>query len=741
MNLFWISLVALSTHGAYSQSGSKNLTYYLTEECSNGTLVGRLENEPILNDDLFFYRQTNVGPQNSVTYQLLTTSKLFQLDPHSGELVTVSRIDREQVCPEDDQPSSQKFDYKQSMLATQTSGCKVTLQILRIFNPDGDSKALPKTDVIHLDIQILDLNDNAPIWPDEQINVTVPEHSPLDHRVLLPTAYDPDYGPENTTYEYELMGVANPMGGSLVQQNLANSFKLETELISEPTEGLAPWTIDPIWRRRKFRLYLRVVSDLDYEPSELGLNLQSQNMRIQQNAQVDKLIEENKNHPRSVLLKIVAKDRGRPFPLSSSVNVNVTVSDVNDQKPIFLPPEGSTLSSNTDPDEPVVVNVQENAPVKKVIYKPRVYDPDISDQNKLKFRFANSMSKASKAVFGIKEATGDIYLIQSPDFEQKQEHMLQILVSDGEFQSSQIVQIKVLNVNDHEPLIKVKAIGSTVEETSAPGMLKTIQLSVMEQAPEGSIIATISVSDKDQENISPETLGSNLNGLVGEEINCRIRHDNFALESLYEGAKNQYKLVTRGILDRELSNEQSATLTCHDAGRSPKSAQINFRVLIEDKNDNPPKFVNEPMHAKLLENAPKGTLVYTVKAIDADTGMNAQLSYSIDDENSPYFAVDPVSGEVTSLRSFDREEREKFEIQVTARDCFQAGKPISADSKASNATLLVTIEDVNDCEPYFPQAIYHFSIAEDAKMNHFVGEVMASDCDVTEKFNKVSNEQ
>ena len=77
----------------FAQRSSINVQFQLTEECPEGTLVG------CLSDDINLHAQSYLTSHPSEeSYQLLTATKLFELDSTSGTIKTKSRIDREEIC-------------------------------------------------------------------------------------------------------------------------------------------------------------------------------------------------------------------------------------------------------------------------------------------------------------------------------------------------------------------------------------------------------------------------------------------------------------------------------------------------------------------------------------------------------------------------------------------------------------------------------------------------------------------
>lgn len=67
-----------------------------------------------------------------------------------------------------------------------------------------------------------------------------------------------------------------------------------------------------------------------------------------------------------------------------------------------------------------------------------------------------------------------------------------------------------------------------------------------------------------------------------------------------------------------------------DQGFPVKSNVVRVIINIEDSNDNAPWFTSLQYTARVLEIAAIGSSVLQVTALDKDTGMNAEIFYSID---------------------------------------------------------------------------------------------------------------
>ncbi|XP_068904353.1 neural-cadherin isoform X7 [Tenebrio molitor] len=155
-----------------------------------------------------------------------------------------------------------------------------------------------------------------------------------------------------------------------------------------------------------------------------------------------------------------------------------------------------------------------------------------------------------------------------------------------------------------------------------------------------------------------------------------------------------------------------------DSGGFSTSVELTIRVT--DVNDNAPKFELPDYQAHNVdEDIPPGTSILKVKAMDADSGANAEIEYLVSDD---HFSVDP-SGIISNNKQLDADNNNAYyEFVVTAKD---KGEP----AKTGTATVRVYTKNKNDEEPKFSQQVYTPNVDENAGPNTLVTTVVASDKD------------
>ncbi|KAI3354889.1 hypothetical protein L3Q82_004685 [Scortum barcoo] len=192
-----------------------------------------------------------------------------------------------------------------------------------------------------------------------------------------------------------------------------------------------------------------------------------------------------------------------------------------------------------------------------------------------------------------------------------------------------------------------------------------------------------------------------------------VTGDIHATKSLDREKKTHYVLHAQA-LDR---NTEEAL--------EPKS---EFIIKVQDINDNAPKFPDGPFVATVPEMSEVGVSVLQVTATDADDptyGNSARIVYSIL-QGQPYFSVDPKTGIIrTALANMDREAREHYTVVIQAKD--MAGQ---VGGLSGSTTINITLTDINDNPPKFPQKNYQLYVPESAQVGKPVGKIKANDEDL-----------
>ncbi|XP_068182231.1 protocadherin beta-16-like [Antennarius striatus] len=200
--------------------------------------------------------------------------------------------------------------------------------------------------------------------------------------------------------------------------------------------------------------------------------------------------------------------------------------------------------------------------------------------------------------------------------------------------------------------------------------------------------------------------------------------DNFALKLQNDADGNEVvEMVLQKPLDREKEEQISLVLTAVDGGEPQMSGTMLIVIIVLDANDNAPVFTQPIYKATVTENSPKGTVVSTVKASDADHGSNGRIKYSITntlDDVRNTFEINVKNGEVTLIGNIDYEESRNYRINLLASD---------DGGLTDSCKLIVDVTDVNDNEPEINIMSKSNVISENAKLNTVVTMINIEDRD------------
>ncbi|XP_074815030.1 cadherin-23 isoform X2 [Natator depressus] len=385
-------------------------------------------------------------------------------------------------------------------------------------------------------------------------------------------------------------------------------------------------------------------------------------------------------------LTIAAKDRGTP-PLSSTVMVGVCVLDINDNDPVLV-------------NLPMNLTLSENTPVSSFVTRILAHDADSGRNALLTF---NITAGNAENTFYINGTTGIVYVSRPLDREQVAEYRLTVTVKDNPENTRNarrdfdLLVISIADENDNRPLFTQSSYQAEVMENSPAGTPITVL--------NGPVLAL----DNDQ----------GINALVRYQL-LGMPMDLFIVNN-----RTGVILVKPGrVIDREafLNPHLELTLVAEDVGKLNSTARLTVTIL--DDNDNRPSFNPAVVTVQLQENSPPGFSVLQVMATDADSGLNQQLSYRIEGGAQDKFLISANSGVIRVANiTIDREERDTYRLTVVAVD--RGMPPLSG-----TATVNILVDDVNDYRPEFISPIQTVSVLESAVPGTVIAEVTAIDRDL-----------
>eukprot|EP00058_Branchiostoma_floridae_P010537 XP_002596025.1 hypothetical protein BRAFLDRAFT_84111 [Branchiostoma floridae] len=172
-------------------------------------------------------------------------------------------------------------------------------------------------------------------------------------------------------------------------------------------------------------------------------------------------------------------------------------------------------------------------------------------------------------------------------------------------------------------------------------------------------------------------------------------------------------------------------------GTQALTATTTVNITVVDQNDNAPVFDPTNIEADVREDAALGAEVVVITATDADKGRNAELLYFIHSGGDGKFALDNSTGNLTVAGDLMDFGSVQYEIVVYAEDM---GLPIDGLSPLRGyATVVITVEDINNHAPQFVQPAGPFSVMENTGPAE-LGVIKVTDLDTAEVNTDVSFE-
>lgn len=373
-------------------------------------------------------------------------------------------------------------------------------------------------------------------------------------------------------------------------------------------------------------------------------------------------------------LNIRAQDGGAP-PKSNSVTAIIRVIDVNDNSPKFY----------TAAYQETVV---ESVAVGQTILKVQAYDSDSGQNGAITYEIHDApadMPIVVDASSGVISTTGEL------DREKEARYSFKVEARDHGSPSrtaTASVDIIVRDVNDNAPIFNPKIYQELLSEESLPG----------------SPVVTVSAQDADEDE----------NGRIVYAIESGNIRGTF---SIISQMGHGLILLTRALNFKE-QNRFVLTVTASD---SVHQDSATVYVNVTDANLHRPVFQGSPYVTRIDEDTPVGSGIFKVTAVDYDSGENARLTYTIEDNDA--FQIVSRTGDIVLKMPLDREKIPGYTLTVTVSD---NGRP----SKSDTTDIEVIVVDVNDNAPVFLKPSYSGKVSEDSFVGTSVLSVSASDEDI-----------
>ncbi|XP_060743332.1 protocadherin alpha-2-like [Tachysurus vachellii] len=640
----WIAL-PISLLLCYGKQVCAQIRYSIPEEVKVETIIGNIAKDLHLDVNTLVHRGFRIvsGPKDG----------LFQVNQNNGVLNVHKKIDREEVCDS-------------------TNPCVFNLKIA-VDSP---------LEIHYVVVEITDINDNAPRFPDKQQRVEIAESTIPGARFQLQSARDPDIGvysvrsyklSKNEHFDLEIKDREDEKVPFLVlQKALDRERRAEHELTLTAVDGGNPSSsgilnvtvtvLDindnrPVFSQEVYTVHLQEnvpigtivlqvnATDLDegsngeilyYLGSNLNRNiydvfyLDSVSGEIRVKGEID--FESTDVHR----LDVLASDKGTP-PMTVNCRVTVKILDVNDNTPEI---EVTSLSNI----------VPEDSKPGTVISLISVLDKDSGLNGKVICSLPPNIPFELKP--SVQENMYSLIINSYLDREEISHYDITLTATDlgqPNLTEQKSLYVQISDVNDNRP-----------EFPRNP-----IELYLMENNTPGASIFSVTASDKD----------INENAAVSYSI---LRRDgtNNNMQSFLNINSETGAIHALMSFDYEVAKTFQFHVLAIDSGTPSLSSNVTVNVFILDQNDNVPVIlypVSVNGSAEGAEEIPRnvnaGHLVTKVRAYDADIGYNGWLLFSLQEvSDHSLFGLDRYTGQIRTLRSFTGTDEAEHKLVVMVKD-------------------------------------------------------------------------
>ncbi|XP_055033747.2 protocadherin Fat 2 [Misgurnus anguillicaudatus] len=630
------------------------------------------------------------GRNSDLTYQLIDKeTEIFEIDPLTGLLVT-----------------SQVLDYETRK--------QFTLKVKAT-----DKGTPPLSSEAHIIVNVLDINDNPPIFSESSYHATLDEMATCGHIVIKVQASDPD---SKDDLQYKILSgnegryfSINESSGLISFSNVCKRnpdpfYNLTVAVSDGVFQKAAPVNIDMTNGNKHSPYFGQNIYEADLaENAEVGTRvirlaaidpddgpygsidytiinkLADEKFSIDADGQIvtsQPLDRENPSQ-RVIAIKVMAKDGGGRVGFCT---VKIILTDENDNAPEFKASEYQVFIQST---------VNKGSPVIHIM----AYDADEGKNADVTY-IVEDAEEVTEDIIEVNPFTGIVKVKESLVGLENRIFNFKVKARDGGlpfYNSTVPVQVNVVP-----------------PEVTLPRFTEPLySFSASEDLPIGYEIGTIK-ADADMP-------------LIYSLVNGNTVDSN--REHVFAVDKDTGTVMMQKNIDHEKTKMYKIDVIAHGNHNGTDVASlVSVHIEVQDVNDNQPMFDADPYKAFLAENLPTGTTVIQVTAIDADANINGEVSYTLESESddiADMFTIDSQTGWITTLKPADSETKQLHRLYVVATDHGDAIK------LSSSALVEVTITDENDNPPQFKEELYQGSILENSRPGETIVTLTIADKDVS----------
>lgn len=322
------------------------------------------------------------------------------------------------------------------------------------------------------------------------------------------------------------------------------------------------------------------------------------------------------DHEAQAVLELEVQARSGNPPAFGQTRVRVTVGDVNDNEPIFLPSSSESLL------------LAEGTDLGSVVYRVQAEDRDSGANGALSFDLHTvapaGQMPSQQRTFSIDRGTGEIRLTGRLSYEAAPRHDLRVTAKDGGAPQQSATMTLVVHVqaeNEQGPVFDTL----------------TYRVELREGTPLNTRFLQVRALSRDS---GP---GSSLGSSSSSPLAYHLHPDGDAVG--FGIAPDSGWLFVKSALDREAKEMYLLTvLATSGHGQLKKTGSATVRVSVTDENDNPPRLSQERAFLAVRENLPVGSGFGRIAATDRDAGLNSRLTYRLL-HSDRHFHINSQTGE------------------------------------------------------------------------------------------------
>ncbi|XP_073423452.1 protocadherin gamma-C5-like [Dendrobates tinctorius] len=638
------------------------LHYTIVEESEPGTIVGNVARDLGLKAEQIFERRLRLGSEES--------RRFFILRLETGDLLLNEKIDRESLCG-------------------LSSSCLLPVELI-IEKP---------LELFRLFIEILDINDNSPHFINNERLIKIAELAAPGLRFPLENAIDLDVG-INAVSSYEMspsqyfsLNVKQLKDGKLFPE-LVLENALDREEIAEHHLILSVLDGGHPVRSGTTKITVHVLDNNDNPPTfdqpvykisvienimpgTLLIKLNATDLDEGPNGDIEYSLEDHSQKSAGKLFKldphsgeihvhghidfeessfyelyVRARDKGVPVMEGHCV-IQVEIEDSNDN-----PPEVYVTSLEN--------SIPENTPIGTVVGLFNIIDHDSGKNGEVHIEIPPGIPFKFKSFENHYSLITDGVL----DREIKPQYTIYLVASDlglPPMNTKRTIVLNISDVNDNPPIFSHHYFNAYIYENNVPGIL----------------LCTLFATDADEGENSQLRFSVSETYIGGSPISSYIYI-----------SENNGKVYAQRSFNYEHIQLLEVKVFVEDQGSPKLKSNATLYIFILDQNDNYPKILYPVLtreaieHQRIPRPVSAGYLITKITAVDADSGYNAWLSYSILDSSDPsMFKIAPHTGEIRMIRRLLESDESLYTILVLVRD---NGNP----ALSSTATIYVSFEEV-----------------------------------------------